>query len=71
VQVAECPLLLVRDPSRGDDQEVAVAVEVAGSERERAGQVGADDVDSENRLDAGDQLCQQLVQLREARRVRQ
>jgi len=71
VQLAQRPLLGCRELVRGDDQEVAVAAEIARSERERAGQVGADDVDSENRLDAGDQLCQQLVQLREARRVRQ
>ena len=68
VELAERSLLLCRDPIPGDHQKVAVALEITGSERERAGQVGADEVVAENRMRASHQLSQQLVQLRKGRR---
>jgi hypothetical protein len=45
-------------------------VEVAGSEREGAGQVGAEEVVSEDRLDPGDERSRELVQLRKGGRRR-
>src|SRR4029077_15502032 len=70
VELAKCSFLLCRDPVLGDHQKVAVAVEITGSERERAGQGGADEGGSEDGLDTGNQLSQELVQLRKDRRRR-
>ena len=67
VKLPKLSFLLCRDPFLGDDHKVAVALEIAAPEREPADQVGADEVLPENRLDAGDQLCEQLVQLRKYR----
>ena len=66
VELAKCSFLLCRDPVLGDHQKVAVAVEITGSERERAGQVRADEGGSEDGLDTENQLSQELVQLRKA-----
>ena len=56
MELAKRVLLLCRWPIRHDDQKVAVAVEIAGSERERAGQVSTDEVVSEDRLDPSHEL---------------
>ncbi len=68
MKLPKLSLLLCRDPLLGDDHKVAVTLEIAAPEREPADQVGADEVLPENRLDAGDQFCEQLVQLRKYRR---
>ncbi len=56
VEPAKRVLLLCRRPIRHDDQEIAVAVEIAGSERERAGQISTHEVVSEDRLDPSHEL---------------
>src|SRR6187431_1537115 len=60
--------LLCRYPLLGHDHEVAVTLKVAAPEREPADQVGAEEVLPENRVDAGHQFCQQLIQRRKDRR---
>jgi hypothetical protein len=68
VKLAELSLLGRRDFRLGDDQEVAIALEVTASESERADKVGACDVLIEDRADACHELLKQLVQVRKDRR---
>ena len=67
MELAQRALLLGRETVRRDDQEIAVAVPVGAAQRERAGQISADEVVAEDRGDTRDELRQQLVQLWKAR----
>ena len=64
MQLAEGSFLLTRDLLCCDHEEVAIAGKVTGFERERAHDVGADEIFPENQLHAVNEIPQQLVQLR-------
>ena len=64
VKLTELTLLRWRDSHFGDDEEVAIALEVTASEGERADKVGAHEVLYEDRLDAFHELVQEVVQVR-------
>ena len=70
MKLAESSLLLCGDRLLGDDQKVAVAVEITSPERKRPGQVRTDEVLSQDRLDASQQLSQQFVEFWKGRRRR-
>ena len=70
VKLAELSLLCWRDSRRGDDEEVAIALEVTPAEGERPDEVSAHEVLSKDRLGARHELLQQLVQGRKDRRRR-
>ena len=68
MQLPQGTLSLATQPVDRDDEEVAVTRGIAGSERERAGEIGADEGLGQDRPNGGDELGQKLVQLGKLRR---
>ena len=68
MQIAERLLLLAVDAAGRDDEEVAVARRVAAAEREGAGEIDADQVRLQDRLDPAEEVAQEIVQLGKRRR---
>ena len=70
MQLAKRMLVFVADTASRDDEEVAVARSVATAERERADEIDPDKVRVQDRLDAANEVGEEIVQLREWRRAR-
>jgi len=69
VQCPELMLLVLGELALDDDQEVDVAVLVGVAEREGALEIDADQLVAEPCAQAGNELCQHGVQLRERRGI--
>ena len=62
MQTANRLLVVAVDAAGRDDEEVAVARGVAAAEREGAGEIDADQVCPDNRLDPAAEVAQEIVQ---------